>query len=498
MMDPFKFIPLLKIKNKHGKMVYLKLNREQIEIIKAFEDGNDHLVILKGRQIGSSTIVSAYLFWKWYTSKSPITIAILSHKLASSKHILNMWFRFWDNLPKGLQRQLAVRNTIEMRLADTDAEVIAVSAEGKGGLRSFTANYIHLSEYAYAPDPEELKATAIASLNEGRLIQESTANRYGDAHHLDILKAQRGEANLKLLFFPWSQHDEYAIDKAQRQSFCTESDDEESLLTAGLTVGQILWRRMKVQQLGLQKFKREYPLTIEDAYGSTSNAYFSEEDLRYCITLEMDHIDDEIIEIIPYSAQTSYGIGVDVAAGVGRDSSSIVVIDKASWQVVCMWQSAHCSIAELVDRIEHISGMYGDAKCLVEGNSIGVAALTELRSRGFKNLWIDEAGKDWNTNAKTKWIMFEALREALRTGCIRDIPMIVQQELRAFFINDKGNIDYPTHHSTHGDSVIALALALQCIKQVSLPTKSMLPPWVATKKLINAQKKGSYQSTRRY
>ena len=155
-------------------------------------------------------------------------------------------------------------------------------------------------------------------------------------------------------------------------------------------------------------------------------------------------------------------------------------------------------MSELADRIEHISGMYGNAKCLVEGNSIGIAALTELRSRGFKNLWIDEAGKDWNTNAKTKWIMFEALREALRTGCIRDIPMIVQQELRAFFINDKGNIDYPTHHSTHGDSVIALALALQCIKQVSLPTKSMLPPWVSTKKLINAQKRGSYQTTRRY
>ncbi len=497
--DPFKFIPLLKIKNKAGKMINLKLNGEQIEIIKAFEAGDEHLVILKGRQIGSSTVVSAYLFWKWYVSKSPITIAILSHKLASSKHILSMWFRFWDNLPKELQRPLSVRNTIEMKIADSQAEVIAVSAEGKGGLRSFTANYIHLSEYAFAPNPEELKATAIASLNEGRLIQESTANRYGDAHHLDILKAQRGEAGLKLLFFPWSDHDEYRIDKSSdAQSFCTISDEEDNLINGGLTPPQIMWRRMKLEQLGIQKFKREYPLTIEDAYGSTSNAFFSEEDMRYCITLDMDCIDDEICEIVPYSSQTAYGIGVDVSAGVGKDSSSIVVIDKATWQVVCIWQSAHCSISELVDRIEHISGMYGDAKCLVEGNSIGVAALTELRSRGFKNLWLDEGGKDWNTNAKTKWIMFEALREAIRTGCIRDLPMIISQELRAFFINDKGNIDFPLHHATHGDSVIALALALQCIKQVSLPTKSMLPDWVKTKKLVNAQKKMSYQGTRRY
>ena len=494
--DPFKFIPLLKIKDKHGKMVYLKLNKEQIKIIEAFETGNEHLVILKSRQIGSSTIVSAYLFWKWYTSKTPITIAILSHKLASSKHILSMWFRFWDNLPKELQRTLSVRNTIEMKLADSQAEVIAVSAEGKGGLRSFTANYIHLSEYAFAPNPEELKATAIASLNEGRLIQESTANRYGDAHHLDILKAQRGEAGLKLLFFPWSDHDEYRIDNAE--GFCTDKDEEFDVLIANLTAAQIAWRAMKIQQLGLQKFKREYPLTVEDAYGSTSNAYFNEEDLRYSITLDMDCIDDEICEITPYSPQTSYGIGVDVSAGVGKDSSSIIVIDKATWQIAAIWQSAHCSISELVDRIEHLSQMYGGAKVLVEGNSIGIAALTELRSRGFKNLWLDESGKDWNTNSKTKWIMFEALREALRTGCIINLPMIISQEIRAFFINDKGNIDFPPHHTTHGDSVIALALALQCLKQVSLPTKSMLPDWVKTKKLVNAQKKMSYQGTRRY
>ena len=95
-----------------------------------------------------------------------------------------------------------------MRLP-TGAEVIAVSAEGKGGLRSFSANYIHLSEYAFAPNADELKATAIASLNDGRLFQESTANVFGDPHHVDILKAQRGEANLHLLFFPWTMHEEY-------------------------------------------------------------------------------------------------------------------------------------------------------------------------------------------------------------------------------------------------------------------------------------------------
>ena len=77
--DAYEFISRLVIKDKEGKLVSVVPNREQLEIIEAFENKQEHLVILKARQIGSSTIVSAYLFWKWYTSSEPITIAILSH-----------------------------------------------------------------------------------------------------------------------------------------------------------------------------------------------------------------------------------------------------------------------------------------------------------------------------------------------------------------------------------------------------------------------------------
>ncbi len=79
-----KFIQKLKIINKDGKLVTLKLNNEQMKIIEALEKGGDVLVG-KARQIGSSTIISAYIFWKTYSSISPITCAILSHKLDSSK-----------------------------------------------------------------------------------------------------------------------------------------------------------------------------------------------------------------------------------------------------------------------------------------------------------------------------------------------------------------------------------------------------------------------------
>jgi hypothetical protein len=474
--DPRLFISKLMIKDKKGKLAQLKPNDEQMKIIDAFENKKEHLVILKGRQIGSSTIVSAYLFWKWYTSDQPITIAILSHKLKSSQHILEMWFKFYDNLPSPLQRKLTSRNTTSMKLADSGAEVIAVSAEGHGGLRSFSANFIHLSEYAFAPDADELKATALGSLNEGRLIQESTANTFGDAHHQDVLKAIRGEANLELLFFPWTEHKEYSLKCPGNVIF---SEEELGLIAKGLTPDQVYWRRIKVEQLGIHKFMREYPLTIDEAYGSSSNAYFTPDDMKYLSSVKIDHSDGALNVITPYSDNNAYAIGVDVSCGVGKDYSAIVVLDKATYNIAAVWTSNTTSVIDLADAVVHIATMYGEARVLIEENNIGAALLLQVRNLGYSNLWTNEiTGKDWSTNVKTKWTMMEELKDAIRQGVINKIDMQTWTELRGFFINDKGNIDYPETLPTHGDQVIALGLALQCIKQVRLPDRLYLPPWL--------------------
>ena len=103
--DPFEFIQRLRIVNKSGKVVPLTLNAEQVEIINALEEGRDTLV-LKPRQIGSSTVVWAYMFWKAYTATTPLTLIILSYKIASSKHLLHIHKRFYQYLQETLKRPL--------------------------------------------------------------------------------------------------------------------------------------------------------------------------------------------------------------------------------------------------------------------------------------------------------------------------------------------------------------------------------------------------------
>jgi hypothetical protein len=81
------FIQRLQIVNKDGQVQSLLLNAQQEVILDALLGGND-LLILKCRQIGSTTINIAYLFALAYLSLEPITFAIFSYKLSSSKHIL--------------------------------------------------------------------------------------------------------------------------------------------------------------------------------------------------------------------------------------------------------------------------------------------------------------------------------------------------------------------------------------------------------------------------
>jgi len=473
--NPVEFIKRLKIINKTGKLVHLIPNREQVDIIKALENGEATL-ILKGRQIGSSTIVGAYFFWKIYTSKEPATFAILSHKLQSAKHLLGMHKIFYDNLPNFLQKPLEVENTTEIKFKDSGAKIIAVSAGAEGGIRSFTCSYLHISEYAFSPNPEELKATALNALNDGQLVIESTANYFNDSLHQEWIKSLRGEAEWNALFFPWFYHKEY------RSSPVDQLSEEEEIIKAtfGLDLEQIAWRRKKISKIGLDKFKREFPADIDDAYSQTGNVYFRKEEFEGTQILPIEPI--EWNAFAKPDKDDVYAIGVDVAAGVNRDYSVIYVVSKKTYNPVALYRSKNIVPTALAKRLQEIAIDYNNAMVLIESNNFGNVVLNELRHLGYYNIW-KEADKDWLTTVKSKTEMFENLKSLLTDGYIGSMDMITYSELRALQLNDRGLIEIPDNMDGHGDNAIAIALAYVFIAKVNLKTKSYLPNWIHAKRI---------------
>jgi hypothetical protein len=494
--DPIAFISRLSIIDKKGKKIRLVPNSEQIRIIQALVEEDDTL-ILKGRQIGSSTIVSAYLFWKLWTATEPITIAILSHKLASSKHLLDIHKTFYHNLPKFLKRPLDIENTTAMRFADSGAGIIAVSAEGKGGLRSFTCSYLQISEYAFAPQPEELKATALSALNNGQLIIESTANYFNDALHQEITAHERGEAKWNYLFFPWFEHKGYR-EKTDKDFVMT---DTESALAEqwGLDPEQIYWRRNKLGKIGnKQKFAREYPSCIEDAYSVAGNVYLQRDDFDDIEIVQIDPIETTVLcEVDP---QDRYAIGVDVAAGVGQDFSVIYVLSKKTHQIVCVYRSNEISPAYLAERIVDFATTYNGAHVLVESNNFGNVVLNEMHHMGYNKIWKDEKGRDWITTLQSKTAMFENLKGLIQGGYISMLDNIVYSELRSITVNDRGGIELKYLDGAHSDNSVALSLAYMALNKVNLPQQEYLPQWIKASKAQKIVDKGgvALASKRRY
>jgi hypothetical protein len=486
--NPHKFIPRMKIKDKGGKIIHLHPNDEQTETIRSLQLGKD-LIIAKPRQIGSTTIVAAYLFWKAYTSSEPITVALLSHKIDSVRHILRIFKTFYDNLPNFLRKPLKEDSASKI-VFHNGATILCASASSKGGLRSFTCSYLLLSEFAFSENAEELKATAVAALNGGQMIIESTANYWGDPLHLEIEVAGRGEANYNYLFFPWHRHEEYAIPS---QDFIPTEEEEELSETYNLSSDQLAWRRLMIEKIGRDKFRREYPACLSDAYSQSGDAYLTEDDLKYVEEIDVDN--DRWNALSPVDGSDSYAIGVDVGTGTGRDYSVAYVLSKMTSQPVGIFRCNHTTPTDLAGELFSISQEYNNAKILVESNNVGIVVLQCLQG---SNLWKSSEDKHWTTTQTNKRVMFEELKESIRTGTINQLDRIILQELRSIKIDKHYNISLTRANGAHADSAVALALAYQCMKNVRLPTKPFLPSWIHTKKARTIIDHGNGSATRRY
>jgi len=483
--DPVLFCSRLTIVDKRGRPCKLILRSEQIQIIEALAAGDDTLV-LKARQIGSTTAVAAFFFWKWYTAKGPETYVSLSHKLASAKHILSIQQRFFESLPTALRRPLVVSNTTTITLADTGATLLAASAEGKGGLRSFTATGLHISEFAFTPRSDELKATAISALNGGQLCIESTANFWGDPLHKEIELWEAEIVGWNFLFFPWTDHTEYSTPPPEDFE-C----DPDSMLSGG----QQFWAAVMMGKLGETKFRREYPLSVDDAYAQTDGAWIEAEALK---DLQVVKLETEGGPLCAVNHADRYAIGVDAGAGTGGDFSALVVLSATTGQPVDIRRSNRMSPSEWAEVVADASRKWKDAKVLVESNGTwGGVIITELKHSGVP-LWKDAEGRDWITNAQSKPMMLECVKETISRGGLSILDSWTVGELRSFKVDDRGNPFCPRGGVHHGDTVIALALALQCLLKVSVPDRPFLPDWIIARRVSEAYKNAGKQQFRRY
>jgi len=453
--DPRSFFKFLHVFDKEqGKVVPFVLNDEQEILLDALLEHN-RVVVCKARQIGCSTLIRAYFLWKTYVSVEPETSVILSYTRDSADHLHSIDKGFYLGLPKPLQRKLSKQSSRTLTFKDTKATLRSFTAGGKAGsTRSFTFTSAHISEFAFFDDQDDLLANVMASVGEGQIVIETTPNGPGDKYH-ELVLGSPGNG-WHVCFFPWHKHKKYKKKSQFGHPNVPDMDENELKIQKdnGLSKAQMYWRRTQISTMGIEKFKREYPSSIDEAFMTNSKMFYPTDIVDTCSILPMKgkiwEDDEQIIG-------DRYYMGVDVALGTGKDYSAIVIISGTTLQPAYIYRDNTILPEDLAEKVWNLYHEYHEPKTIVEADGPGHTVLYRLKEWRVKNLYKGKTGKDWYTRGENKLKIFDHVRSLLCNEMIDAFPQPLWSEMRNCQTSTKG---IPGHgKGGHDDVLMAFCLA---------------------------------------
>ncbi|MFB7304645.1 terminase large subunit domain-containing protein [Heyndrickxia sporothermodurans] len=495
----------VKITTNTGEYVPFKVNDQQKQFIDEMLRFN---IISKARQIGFSTLSLGLCLWMACT-RPRTNYMIVSYKQESSTLLFEKLKDMYDSLPKDkFPFPKDIENNRGKLKLENGSSITLATAGGKDVGRGSTFEYILLSEFAFYENQEKLLLSAeqaLAKSKTSRLVIETTSNGFN--HYQKIfMNAYKGNSKYKAFFFPFYSSsyakqfkDDY--DEAEQWYLTTNKgkrltredlDAEEIVLhDAGATLKQLMWRRWKLLDMSIQQFYQEFPSTPMESFISSGLSVFDQskiiERLRYVARpKEYKEIKMNIPEsvaryigksLMVYSLPIEgmkYYAGVDTASGVGGDYSTIAILNTEGEQVLSFYDNK-IPVYEFAKIINDIGRWYNYAFLTVERNSFGTPILERLRKEyEYMNLYKhkvfnQQQGRKmmmlgFQTNQVTKSIMITDLKEQFELDMIL-INCNETLEQMQIFIETDGKTGNKKGTGNHDDCVIALALAIQGIKQ---------------------------------
>lgn len=365
---------LLRIRPKEGGLAFLGANPAQRELHRKLEEqkaktGMVRAIVLKARQMGISTYIAAR-FYKRTIQHPGLRTIIIAHEKPASNNLFKMVKRFNDHMPDDLRPSVGVSNAQELIFDKIDSGYGVTVATEEGSGRSDTAQSLHASEAAFWVDMAEQMSALMQTVPRipgTEIIIESTGKEFGDDFHQLWRAAQAGENEFVPIFLPWSIDPGYRA-KAP-EDFSPGTDERKLADLYGLDNDQLYWRRLKIAELRSEDlFKREYPLTPDEAFMASKFDSFITADLVMTARKE---------DIEPYGPLL---IGVD-PAGKGADSTAIA------------WRQGHCitkiekrrglTTMEVAGWIASIIRNEKPAKVSIDVGGLGIGVYERLAEQGY-------------------------------------------------------------------------------------------------------------------
>jgi hypothetical protein len=175
---------LLMVRKRDGTAAPLILNAAQ----RAFEERRgSRNIILKARQMGTTTWTAGRFFLKTITRPGTLTLQV-AHTREAAEEIFRIVHRFADHLPAELREgplQTSRANARQLIFPRLDSQYKVVTAGDRNAGRGMTVQNLHCSELARWPgDAAETLAGLRAAMTPGsEQIIESTPEGVGGCFH---------------------------------------------------------------------------------------------------------------------------------------------------------------------------------------------------------------------------------------------------------------------------------------------------------------------------
>lgn len=486
----------LKILNSKGDLVPFKMRPDQLVLHGKLENqklrtGMVRALNLKSRKRGVSTYVGARFYHQTYFLPGTRTY-ILTHEDAATQTLFDMVERFYDNQTAALKLPLDRGNAKELRFKGLDSGYEVGTAGAKATGRSKTPQRFHGSEAAFWPNAETHIAGIVQAipLEPGtEVILESTGNGAGGKFYEMWGEAERGESVYLHIFDAWytdpantaGVHALALFGIKDISEFKPNKEERVLAKTYGLTPAQLVWRRIKIGELGKELFKQEYPSTAEEAFLMSGRTVFPMEWLLrlkrevFAPDFVGDLVDGRLVERedgplriwdMPEGGRR-YVVGADVAEGLihGDYSSADVLRDDGAQ--VAQWHG-HIDPDKFGDVLVAIGKFYNRALIGPERNNHGLTTITRIKAIGYPFLYAQEdierrseghqtkkAG--WLTTVRSKPLLIDMLHEELRDGTDGIVCAETVSELMTYLVQEDGS--YGAAPKRFDDRVMSRAIA---------------------------------------
>lgn len=502
--SPEKLIELLfYVVDKEQKTVPFILNDVQKDFIgklnKAKEDFkvgkivDISLLVLKGRQQGFTTLITAYQLACTILNKNfqGFTVA---DEASNTEAIFQNKAKFpYDQLPEAIKPTEKFNNKRQLLFEKLNSSWQVDTATANMG-RSRTVNFFHGSECAFWRDGIALIQAGIGEAFTKNCIKiyESTANGFND------FKAMWDSGTNINCFYEWWRTPEYRLNipTTERKEFLSNLKESKEWIfdrlrwlknAKKLDLKQLYWYYNKYNNyIDKELIKQEYPCTPEEAFLASGNCVFDKEAIIIRIAelktpvkqgyfsykyngLKITNIkwQDDLngpIKIYKLPKKNYPYVLAGDTAGEGSDFFTAQVIDNTTGEQVAVYK-------DKVDEVEYTKQMYclgmyyKEALIGIETNFSTYPQL-ELERLGYKNFYVRKVEDTipdvvkrsfgFKTTSLTRPIILGELKRIVKENIDKINDKDTLEEMLVFIKNDKGREEAQVGY--HDDLVMALAI----------------------------------------